>query len=192
VRAPALVAVTACCLLVATEAAAALFTLTEAQQAEAVRVGERSVTTEVAFDAEWRVQNAAGESLLVITPFYRLALASRNAAFKNEPLKPQDRDKMLLQLQDRVMVWVELHGPREDFARYYAPRLVLDDQEIVPVFVQNERTGQRRTSGSYLARSVYAFPRGETITGQSKVVLVIRDPDGKLVSRFNIELGRMR
>jgi hypothetical protein len=192
VRGPVLVVATACWLLAAAPAAAALFTLTEAQQAEAVRVGERSVTTETAFDGEWRIQNATGENLLVITPFYRLALASRNATFKNEPLKPQDKDKMLLQLQDRVMVWVELYGPREDFARYYTPRLVLDDQEIVPVFVQNERTGQRRTNGSFLARSVYAFPRGEIITGQSKVVLVIRDPDGKLVSRFNIELGRMR
>jgi hypothetical protein len=126
-----------------------------------------------------------------MTPFYRLALASRNAAFKNEVVKPQDRDRLLQQLQDRLMVWVELYGPREDFARFYAPRLVLDDQEIAPVFVQNERTGLRRTNGSFLARSVYAFPRGD-ITGQSKLVLVVRDPDGKSVSRFAIELGRMR
>jgi hypothetical protein len=178
-------------LLAAVPAGAALLTLTEAQQAEALRVGQRSVITETGFDTEWRVANAAGESLVVMTPFYRLVLASRNAAFKNETVKPQDQDKILHELRDRLMVWVELHGPREDFARYYAPRLLVADREIAPVFVQNERTGLRRANGSFLARSVYAFPSRE-ITGQAKLVLVIRDPDGQLVSRFAIELAKMR
>ena len=178
-------------LLAATPASAAFLTLTEAQQAEALRVGQRSVSTETGFDAEWRVGNAAGESLVVMTPFYRLALAARNAAFKNETVKPQDQDKLLQELRDRLMVWVELPGPREDFARYYTPRLLAADREIAPVFVQNERTGLRRANGSFLARSVYAFPNRE-ITGQSKLVLVIRDPDGQLMSRFAIELAKMR
>ena len=172
-------------------AGAALLTLTEAQQAEALRVGERSVIRETGFDAEWRVENAAGESLTVMTPFYRLMLASRNATFKNEPVKPQDQEKLLKDLTDRLMVWVQLHGPKEDFARYYKPRLLVADREIEPSFVQNERTGLRRANGSFLARSVYAFPSRE-ITGQSRLDLVIRDPDGKLMSRFAIELGKMR
>jgi hypothetical protein len=178
-------------LLATPPAGAALLTLTDAQQAEALRVGQRSVTTETGFDAEWRVENGAGESLIVMTPFYRLALASRNAAFKNETVKPQDQDKLMQELRDRLIVWVELHGPREDFARYYTPRLLVADREIEPVFVQNERTGLRRANGSFLARSVYAFPNRE-ITGQSKLVLVIRDPDGQVMSRFAIELAKMR
>jgi hypothetical protein len=191
VRRAALVLGVVAWLLVGVPAGAALLTLTEAQQAEALRVGERSVTKETGFDAEWRVNNAAGESLTVMTPFYRLMFASRNAAFKNELVKPQDQEKLLKDLTDRLMVWVQLHGPKEDFARYYKPRLVVADREIEPSFVQNERTGLRQANGSFLARSVYAFPSRE-ITGQSRLDLMIRDPDGKLMSRFAIDLGKMR
>jgi hypothetical protein len=174
-----------------TPTAAAFLTLTQAQQAEALRVGQRSVTTEARFDTEWRVEHPSGESVTVITPFYRLALASRNATFKNEPMKPQDQDKILQDVRERLTVWVELHGPRADFARYYAPRLLVADREIEPSFVQNERTGLARGNGSYLARSVYAFPNRE-IAGDAKLVLVIKNPEGQLISRFAIDLGKMR
>lgn len=187
----ALALATAAWLLEGTPTDAALLTLTEAQRAEALRAGERSVTKETGFDAEWRVDNAAGESLIVMTPFYRLMLASRHAAFRNEPVKPQDQEKLLRDVGDRLTVWVQLQGRKEDFARYYTPRLLVADREIVPVFVQNERTGLRQANGSFLARSVYAFPNRE-ITGQSRLVLMIRDPDGQLMSRFAIELGKMR
>jgi hypothetical protein len=178
-------------LLAGAPAAAALLTLTQAQQADALRVGQRSVTSEAGFDAEWRVGNAAGESLTVITPFYRLALAARQAAFRNEVVKPQDRARMLDDLRGRLTFWVHLHGPRENFARYYAPRLLVDDFEIEPAFVQNERTGLRQDNGSFLARSIYAFPT-KGVTEKSKVVLVIRDPEGQLRSRFAVDLARMR
>ena len=59
------------------------------------------------------------------------------------------------------------------------------------MFVQNERTGLRQANGSFLARSVYAFPTRDLI-GTSKVVLVIRDPEGHLVSRFTVDLAKMR
>ena len=190
-RAGALGLVVLGAVVAAAPAGAAFLTLSEAQQAEALRVGQRSVTTESPFDAEWRVQNASGEKVTVITPFYRLAMASRNATFKNEPLKPQDQDKALQEVRERLIVWVELHGPREDFARYYAPRLLLADREIEPAFVQNERTGLRRANGSFLARSVYAFPNRE-ITNDAKLLLVIKNPEGQLISRFAIDLAKMR
>ena len=188
---PLLIALLFAPLLVPSPAHAALLTLTDAQQAEALRIGQRSVTIESGYDAEWRVDNTTGESLTVMTPFYRLALAARNAAFKNETVKPQEQSKMLQTLRDRLMFWVQLHGAREDFARYYVPRLVVGDLEVEPAFVQNERTGLRQANGSFLARSVYAFPTRD-VTGASKVVLTIKDPDGRLVSRFAIDLAKMR
>jgi len=191
VRRPALVLALLTLLVSTPPAGAALLTLSDREQAEALRVGQRSVTKETGFDAEWRVENATGEHLTVITPFYRLALAARNAAFKNEVMKPRDRDRMLQDLRERLMFWVHLQGTREDFARYYTPRLLVGDLEIEPAFVQNERTGLRQTNGSFLARSVYAFPTKD-VTGQSKVVLVIRDPEGQLVSRFALDLAKMR
>ncbi|OGL00225.1 MAG: hypothetical protein A3E31_05725 [Candidatus Rokubacteria bacterium RIFCSPHIGHO2_12_FULL_73_22] len=161
-----------------------------AERAEALRVGARSVTQET-FDREWRVRNASGDRLTVITPFHRLVLAARHAAFKNEKLKPGEPDRILREQGERVVIWASLHGPRPDFARYYAPRLVAGDREIEPSFVQNERTAMRQDTGRYLARSVYGFPVRD-LDGKSRLELVIRDPDGRDVGRFTIDLAAMR
>src|SRR5204862_276611 len=82
--------------------------------------GQRSVINET-FGGEWRVLQGSGESVEVVTPFHRLALAARHAAFKNEPLKPQDKEKLLTELKDRLMFWVYLEGPSEQFARHFSP-----------------------------------------------------------------------
>jgi len=175
---------------------AASFVLDEHEAGRAVAVGQQSVTRETPFDAEWRVTNAVGEIATVVTPFYRIALAARHAAFKNEPLSPTEREKLLREHKDRLPVWVLLRGSREDFARYYAPRLVVGDREggereIAPSFVQNERTALKQDGGTFLARCVYGFPTKE-ITGTSRGTLVVRDAEGREVSRFALDLARMR
>jgi hypothetical protein len=171
-------------------AGAASFSLEPQQRTDALRVGAQSITRD-SFDTEWRVANQAGDSLTVITPFHRLVLAARNAAFKNERMKDKEPEKLLREQQDRLVIWANLRGPREDFARYFAPRILLGDREIEPSFVQNERTAARTDSGAYLARCVYGFPVKE-IAPKSRVVLVVRDPDGRDVSRFTIDLASMR
>ena len=171
-------------------AGAASFSLEPQQRTDALRVGAQSITRD-SFDTEWRVANQAGDSLTVITPFYRLVLAARNAAFKNERMKDKEPEKLLREQQDRLVIWANLRGPREDFARYFAARILLGDREIEPSFVQNERTAARTDSGAYLARCVYGFPVKE-IAPKSRVVLVVRDPDGRDVSRFTIDLASMR
>jgi len=98
---------------------------------------------------------------------------------------------LLACLKERLLFWVHLRGKGEDFARYYTPRLLVDDREIEPAFVQNERTSLRQEGGVFLARSVYAFPNRE-LTPTSRVVLVVRDPDGAMITRFNIDLAKMR
>ncbi len=169
--------------------------LDEGEAGRAMALGQRSVTSEAPFDTEWRVSNAAGEVATVVTPFYRLALAARHAAFKNEPLSPGEREKLLREHKDRLSVWVLLRGTREDFARHYAPRLVVGDQggerEIAPSFVQNERTALKQEGGTFLARCVYGFPTKE-FTGTSRGTLVVRDAEGREVSRFALDLSRMR
>jgi hypothetical protein len=171
-------------------AGAASFSLEPQQRTDALRVGAQSVTRD-SFDTEWRVANQAGDSLTVITPFHRLVLAARNAAFKNERMKDKEPEKLLREQQDRLVIWANLRGPREDFARYFAPRILLGDREIEPSFIQNERTAARTDSGAYLARCVYGFPVKE-IAPKSRVILVVRDPDGRDVSRFTIDLASMR
>lgn len=171
-------------------AAAASLTLSQGEKTEALRVGRRSITLET-FDTEWRAVNGRAETVLVITPFHRLVLAARNAAFKNERMKPDEPDKILKEHGARVLFWVTLRGDREDFARFYEPRLVGGDLEIEPTFVQNERTAVRDASGAFLARCAYGFPTKE-LSGKSRVALVIRDVDGRDVSRFAVDLSAMR
>ena len=49
----------------------------------------------------------------------------------------------------------------------------------------------RDDSGQFVARCMYGFPIKE-ITGASRVVLSVRDPEGKDVTRFTIDLSTMR
>ena len=171
-------------------AVAASLALAPAERAAALRAGARSVTQE-AFDREWRVAGASGDSLTVVTPFHRLVLAARHAAFRNETLRRGEPDRILREQGERLVIWASLRGPRPDFARYYAPRLVAGDREIAPSFVQNERTALRQDGGRYLARSVYSFPTRD-LDGKARLQLVIRDPDGRDVGRFTIDLASMR
>ncbi len=171
-------------------AAAASLVLSDAQKRDAVRIGERSVTEE-GFDAEWRVRNDAGDTVTVITPFHRLVLAAREATFKSEPLKPDQPDKLLREQRDRLLLWTELKGRGESFARFYGPTLQVADRTIKPAFVQNERTALRDESGGYLARCVYGFPTKD-ITGKSRVTLIVRDADGRTASTVTIDLSAMR
>lgn len=187
----ALTALLAMLLAVPPPSLAASFTLEPQQRSDALRVGAQSVTRDAAFDSEWRVANPSGDSLTVITPFHRLVLAARNAAFKNERMKDSEPEKLLREQQDRLVIWASLRGQREDFAKFYAPRILVGDREIEPTFVQNERTAMRTETGGYLARCVYGFPVKE-IGPKARLVLVVRDTDGRDVSRFTIDLASMR
>jgi hypothetical protein len=171
------------------EAHAIAFTLSEAQKQDAMRVGAGSVSAQD-FDAEWRVSNG-GEHVTVLTPFHRLAAAARNAAFKSEPLKPSEPDRVLRQDSARLVLWVQLRGRTESFARFYKPRLLAGTREIKPTFVQNERTASRQEDGAYMARCVYGFPSRE-LTETASVALVVADGEGREVSRFTIDLSTMR
>jgi hypothetical protein len=171
------------------EAAAASFTLSEAERGAAMQLGERSITSED-FDREWRVGSDGGE-VVVLTPFHRLAVAARHAAFKKEPLEPSEVERVIKKDAGRLLVWVSLRGRREDFARYYAPRLVQGTREIRPAFVQNERTALPQDDGAYLARCVYGFPVRD-LDARAPVALIVADAEGRDVSRFTIDLARMR
>jgi hypothetical protein len=172
------------------EAGAASFALSDAERRTAIQVGERSVTADD-FDREWRVTNGGGETASVLTPFHRLAVASRHAAFKNEPLSPAEVQRVLRQDAGRLVVWVALRGAREDFARHYLPVLVVGTREIKPSFVQNERTALRQGDGLFLARCAYGFPVKD-LDGRARVALTVADVNGRAVSQFAIDLSAMR
>jgi hypothetical protein len=179
----------AAALLAVGDVAAASFTLTDADKRSAMQVGERSTTSED-FGREWRVSNDAGD-VTVLTPFHRLALAARHAAFKNEPLKPAEVERVVKKDANRLVVWVSLRGRNEDFARHYAPRLMQGTREIRPAFVQNERTALRQEDGVFLARCVYGFPIRD-LDAKAPLALIVADVEGRDVGRFTIDLASMR
>lgn len=178
----------------AASVAAASLTLDEAQTREALRVGAGSVTLGVtleSFRAEWRVTDGKGDTVVVVTPFHRLAMAARNAAFKDEDVGPRDLTKLLRAERDRLEIWATLRGAREDFARRLRPELSAGDRVIKAAFVQNEHTPARSGDGGYVARCVWWFPTKE-LSGTSRLSLVVRDADGREVNAFTIDLSRMR
>ncbi|MFQ5897315.1 MAG: hypothetical protein ACE5JN_03625 [Candidatus Methylomirabilia bacterium] len=170
---------------------AASFSLTPGETREALRVGQRSVVSKE-FGKEWQVVNENGDSLRVMTPFHRLALGARNAAFKNETLTEREIEKILRAKEGRLLFWANLHGGRTEFARWYRPMLLLpNNEEIKPAFVQNERTALPLENGRYLARCLYSFPT-ERLRAKSRVVLVVREPDGREAARFTLDFSTMR
>lgn len=171
-------------------AAGAAMTLDDDGRREAISTGEKSVGND-AFDTEWRVNNDRGESVSVLTPFHRLVVAARHATFNGKPLKPGDPEKILKENRDRLVFLVELQGASENFARFYLPRLVVADREIQPAFVQNERTASRQNDGRYRAHCLYGFPNRD-LDGHAKAALIVADGNGRDVSRFAIDLGKMR
>ena len=179
------------CLLGSAPLSAASFLLTPRETGEAVRFGQRSVVSED-FDREWKVANASGESLTVVTPFLRLVQAARNAAFKSELLKPQEIDSLLKQHHGKLFFWASLRGQQVEFSRWYRPVLLVPGQnEIKPSFVQNERTPLRQEDGGFLSRSLYVFPT-DGLSPKARVTLVVRDKDDHEVAKFSIDLSAMR
>lgn len=179
------------CLFGGAPLSAASFSLTPRETQEAIRFGQRSVVSED-FDREWRATNAAGETLTVVTPFFRLAQAARNAAFKSESLTQREIDNLLKEHQGKLMVWAYLRGRRVDFARWYQPVLVVPGKgEIKPSFVQNERTALGQEDGRFLSRSLYAFPTND-LGPKGRITLVVRDHEEREVAKFSIDLSAMR
>ena len=179
------------CLLGSAPLSAASFSLTERETAAAIQVGQRSVVSEE-FGQEWRVDGANDSSVTVLTPFHRLALAARNAAFKKGTLKRREIEGLLKEQRGKLLFWARLHGAREDFARWYQPVLAAPGREaIAPSFVQNERTALRLDDSRYLARCLYAFPTAG-LSPKGRITLRIQNPDGKDVERFTVDLGAMR
>ncbi len=179
------------CLLGGAPLSAASFSLTQGEIEEAIRFGKRSVVTEE-FDREWKMATASGEALKVVTPFFRLAQAARNAAFKGEELKGGDIGTLLKEHQGKLIFWAFLHGGSEDFARWYQAILLVEGKpETKPTFFQNERTAFRQADGRFLARCIYSFPATD-LGGKARVTLVVRDHEEREVAKFTVNLSTMR
>jgi hypothetical protein len=177
-------------LVAATPGGAVSLSLTDRDRDQAIRAGKKSIVADE-FGAEWRVKDGAGQTVVVMTPFYRLALAARNSAFQSKDLKPRDVETLLKGSEGRLAFWATLRGGKSDFARFYTPEILAGSQTVKASFVQNERTAIREEDGRYAAQCIYAFPF-EGVDPKSRVVLVVRDAEEKEVAKFTVDLAAMR
>lgn len=166
------------------------FALTDRDREQAVRAGKKSVVSEE-FGAEWRLKDASGQTLTVMTPFHRLALAARNSAFRSQELKPKDIEGLMKDFEGKLAFRVTLRGGKADFARFYAPTLVAGTQEVKASFVQNEHTALREDDGRYAAQCLYVFP-AVGMNPNGRVLLVVKDTDEREVAKFTVDLAAMR
>ena len=170
---------------------AVLLTLTPKERDAAIEMGKQSIITD-RFGGEWKVNGeGAGEALVVMTPFHRLALAARNSAFKSEELKAKDVDSLMREQEGKLTLWATLRGGKPDFARFYTPLLVIGQRQIKATFTQNERTARREDDGGYTARCLYVFP-AEGLKPGEPLTLIVKDTKDMQVAKFTLDLSAMR
>ena len=166
-------------------------TLTPKERDAAIEMGKQSIITD-RFGGEWKVNGeGAGEALVVMTPFHRLALAARNSAFKSEELKAKDVDSLMREQEGKLTLWATLRGGKPDFARFYTPLLVIGQRQIKATFTQNERTARREDDGGYTARCLYVFP-AEGLKPGEPLTLIVKDTKDMQVAKFTLDLSAMR
>ncbi len=164
---------------------------TPAEVQEAIDLGHQSMTQEE-FGDEWVIRPTGEEEIVVSTPFSRLAMAARQAAFKGEPLTDKQRQEQIDRGKGRIQFLVTMYGRGPDFARWYQAVLRVGDKEIKATFNQNERTPLKLDDGRFAARNVYVFPL-ENIPPRGAVTLVVRQaPELKEMFRAPIDLAKMR
>lgn len=170
---------------------AVFLTLTPKERDAAIEMGRQSIISD-RFGGEWNVKGeGAGEALVVMTPFHRLALAARNSAFKSEELKAKDVDSLMREQDGKLTLWATLRGGKTDFARFYTPLLVNGPRQIKATFTQNERTARREDDGGYTARCLYVFPT-EGLKPGEPLTLIVKDPNDTQVAKFTLDLSAMR
>jgi hypothetical protein len=158
---------------------------------EAIELGRQSIVQED-FGDEWRLALSDGAEIVVTTPFSRLTLAARQAAFKSEPLSDKARQEAIDRSKGKLQLVVAMVGPAVDFARWFQPVLMVGSKEVKPAFAQNERTALKREDGRFVARNVYVFPL-EGLPPRGSVTLVVRHAvDGKEVLKTSLDLSAFR
>ncbi len=172
-------------------AAALIPELSPADIQEALEVGTSAVTQED-FGEEWQLRLPGGEEIVLSTPFSRLALAARRAAFRGEPLNEKQRQEQLDRGKGKLQLLVTIYGGQADFARWYQAVLRVGDRDVKATFTQNERTALRLEDRRFAARNVYVFPL-EGLPARGSVTLVVRHSiDQTEVLRAPLDLARVR
>jgi len=169
--------------------------LSPEQRDEAIKYGKRSVRTEVPeFIKEWSVDNGNNGFAFIYTEFLALAFAARQAALQSSELNNFDIEDTLAKSSGKFVFKVSLFGNTDSFSKDYTAVIRVGDKTFPSTYWNNppgETYENGKTKPAFVADSDFYFP-SEGIDPNSVVLLVVQDKDGKEVSKFSFNLGKMR
>jgi len=170
--------------------------LTEEQTNLAIAYGKTNKEADyLTFFKEWRVDLGYGKGAArVITPFSKVAFEAKNSPFEHVKLTPDDINKLLEELKDRLAFGVSLYGDELDFAKDCHAVLKHKGQTIRPVEERHAEVAESSKSWpqspAYRAICYYYFDL-HRIDLNSTVTLEVSIPKGKPVE-FTFDLSKIK
>lgn len=170
--------------------------LTEEQINSAIAYGSTNKETDyLTFFKEWRVDLGYGKgSARVITPFSTIAFEAKNLPFESIKLTPDDIDKLLKELRDRLAFGVAIYGDEVDFAKECYTTLKYKGETLRPLEERHTQTAETTKSWpespGYRAICYYYFDL-HRVDPNATVTLEVSTPKGSSV-QFTFNLSKMR
>ena len=170
--------------------------LTEEQTNLAIAYGKTNKEADyLTFFKEWRVDLGYGKGAArSFTPFSKVAFEAKNSPFEHVKLTPDDINKLLEELKDRLAFGVSLYGDELDFAKDCHAVLKHKGQTIRPVEERHAEVAESSKSWpqspAYRAICYYYFDL-HRIDLNSTVTLEVSIPKGKPVE-FTFDLSKIK
>lgn len=170
--------------------------LTEEQTNLAIAYGKTNKEADyLTFFKEWRVDLGYGKGAArVITPFSKVAFEAKNLPSEYIKMTPDDINKLLEELKDRLAFGVSLYGDELDFAKDCHAVLKHKGQTIRPVEERHDKVAESSKSWpqspAYRAICYYYFDLHH-VDPNSTVTLEVSTPKGRPVE-FTFDLSRIK
>ncbi|MCK4244361.1 MAG: hypothetical protein KAX20_01910 [Candidatus Omnitrophica bacterium] len=166
--------------------------LNEERIKEALGIGRKSKNLNLfEFQKEWCSDLGYGVgSALLLTPFHRLALLSRNAEICGINLPSSLIRKTLKENSGVFHFIVTLYGDTPNFARDCTASLKYGERIIKPSFLQNDRYADVNREQANVAICEYKFS-STGINPKAKIALIVTIPEEKVLS-FPFNLAKIR
>jgi hypothetical protein len=192
----AFLVVTSMVMLFPLAAGAVLVKLTEEQVNLAIAYGKTNKEADyLTFFKEWRVDLGYGKgSARVITPFSQVAFEAKNSPFEYVKLTPDDINRLVKDLEDRLAFGVSLYGDELDFAKDCHAILKHKGQTIRPLEERHDKLAETTRSWpqspAYRAICYYYFDL-HRVDPNATVTLVVTPQKGNPIE-FTFDLSKIK
>ncbi|MFN3466502.1 MAG: hypothetical protein ACK4WF_02240 [Candidatus Brocadiales bacterium] len=171
-------------------------TLNDEQISLAIAYGKTNKEADyLTFFKDWRVDLGYGKGAArIITPFSKVAFEAKNQPFETIKITPEDINRLLEELRDRLAFGVSLYGDELDFAKDCHAVLKHKGQTVRPLEERHDKTAETTKSWpespAYRAICYYYFDL-HRLDPNATVTLVVSVPKGKSVE-FTFDLSKIK